>query len=517
MRNGEAISPWLGVSMEVLSANGISKNFGPLWANKNITFHVDEGEIVSLLGENGAGKTTLMNILYGLYQPTEGYIKIRGKERRIGSPREAIDLGISMVHQHFMLVDALTVTENIILGNEPRKGIFTDSSLALGKVSELSEKYGLGLDCNAEVGTLSVGEKQKVELLKALYNDCSVLILDEPTAVLTPLEVEAFFRILQRLRENGKGIILISHKLKETLTIADRIYIIRAGEIVAETTCQGASVESLAELMVGHALDSKIDRNETDDNETVLRFSEVSCREKGRNVIDGISLSVRRGRILGIAGVDGNGQTELSELALGVRKVSDGMIEYHGGEIRNTRVRRRILDGIGYVPEDRQKKGLVNAFTVEDNLILGYEDDARFSRHGIINWHSVDSYADSVISEYDIRCQNRDEKAGALSGGNQQKIVIGRVLEANPDVIIASQPTRGVDIGAVEYIHKKLIEMRNRGKAIMLVSADLDEIMKLSDEIAVIYDGRIVSCAANGKYTKTELGEFMTGAREGDE
>ncbi len=499
--------------MELLSANGISKKFGALWANKNITFHVNQGEIVSLLGENGAGKTTLMNILYGLYQPTEGYIMVKGQKCRIDSPRQAIDMGISMVHQHFMLVDSLSVTDNVILGNEPRKGAFLDSESAMKKVTTLSEKFALGLDCKKEVGKLSVGEKQKAELLKALYNECDVLILDEPTAVLTPLEVEAFFQILDRLRAAGKGIILISHKLKETLSIANRIYIMRQGEIVTETLCQGASIEGLAEMMVGRALDSRIERKETVNSHPVLRFCNISCRNDVKEVIHNVSLDVSSGSILGIAGVDGNGQTELAELAIGVRQPDSGTIEYNGHDISRVSVDERMLSGIGYVPEDRQQKGLVGSFPIENNLLLGYEGDPRFSKHGVIRWHDVDSYSEKVIREYDIRCQNKEEPAGALSGGNQQKIVIGRVLEANPNVIVASQPTRGVDIGAVEYIHKRLIDMRNAGKAIMLVSADLDEIIKLSDMIAVIYDGRIVSCAPAGKYSKTELGEFMTGAR----
>lgn len=503
--------------MQLLATHGISKRFGDFWANKHISLHLDSGEIVSLLGENGAGKTTLMNILYGLYRPTEGSVFIKGKAHGITSPKDAIDMGISMVHQHFMLVDSLTVVENIIIGKEPRKGWRIDIRAANERVDELSSLYGLNIRGEAEVGKLSMGEKQRVELLKALYNDCDILILDEPTAVLTPGEVDNFFAILKKLKDAGKGIILISHKLKETLAIADRIYIMRSGEIITETRAQGATVDSLAEQMVGRPLDSRIERHETNAGTSVFSLRHVDAYEGVRKVIDGISFDVKSGTILGIAGVDGNGQTELVELAVGMRKVSDGVVTYLGKDITRTDVRYRLGHGIGYIPEDRQSKGLVGAFTLKENLVLGYERDKRFSHRGVVDWKEVDGYAEDVIKGYDVRCQGKEEHASALSGGNQQKLIIGRVLESNPTMIVAAQPTRGVDIGAVEYIHRKLIDMRNKGKAILLVSADLDEIMELSDEIAVVYEGRIVSMAQNGAYTKTELGSFMTGARSGGE
>jgi simple sugar transport system ATP-binding protein len=503
--------------MQLLATHDISKRFGDFWANKHISLHIDSGEIVSLLGENGAGKTTLMNILYGLYRPTEGSVFIKGKAHGIVSPKDAIDMGISMVHQHFMLVDSLTVVENVIIGKEPRKGWRIDVRTANERVDELSSLYGLNIRGDVEVGKLSMGEKQRVELLKALYNDCDILILDEPTAVLTPGEVDNFFAILKKLKNAGKGIILISHKLKETLAIADRIYIMRSGEIITETRAQGATVDSLAEQMVGRPLDSRIGRHETSAGTSIFSLRHVDAYEGVRKVLDGISFDVKSGTILGIAGVDGNGQTELVELAVGMRTASDGVVTYLGKDITRTDVRYRLRHGIGYVPEDRQSKGLVGAFTLKENLVLGYERDKRFSHRGIVDWKEVDGYAEDVISDYDVRCQGKEEQASALSGGNQQKLIIGRVLESNPTMIVAAQPTRGVDIGAVEYIHRKLIDMRNKGKAILLVSADLDEIMELSDEIAVVYEGKIVSMAQNGAYTKTELGSFMTGARSGGE
>ncbi|MDY4612015.1 MAG: ABC transporter ATP-binding protein [Sphaerochaetaceae bacterium] len=499
--------------MQLLSTEGISKNFGTFWANRKISFHLDSGEIISILGENGAGKTTLMNMLYGLYQPSEGSISIKGSKVAIGCPRDAIDMGISMVHQHFMLVDALTVMENIILGNEPKSRCFIDTETARKKVDGLSQAYGLGVKSDSMIGKLSVGEKQRVELLKALYNDCDILILDEPTAVLTPNEVTNFFDILKRLRDAGKGIILISHKLRETLMIANRIYIMRAGEFIDETVPERSTVESLSELMVGRPLNSVVSREDVEYDKVVL---DVRCLDsysgKGK-VLDSINFKLKAGRILGLAGVDGNGQTELVELIVGMRGAERGNICLDGRDITCASVRKRLDMGIGYIPEDRQAKGLVGQFDLEKNLILGYQRDKRFSAHGIINWKKVHEYSKSVINAYDVRCRGVLENVGALSGGNQQKVVIGRVLEADPELIIAAQPTRGVDIGAVEYIHQKLIEMRNRGKGVLLISADLDEILKLSDDVAVMYEGKIVCLSENGRYTKTELGSFMTGGR----
>lgn len=497
--------------MQLLATISISKVFGGFWANRNIDIHLDEGEIISLLGENGAGKTTLMNILYGLYQPTKGNVAIKGTPCRISCPKEAIDRGISMVHQHFMLVDSLTAIENIMIGNEPRRGVFLDMELAKSKVEALSRQYGLGIDLRSKVGELSVGEKQRIELLKALYNDCDILILDEPTAVLTPEEVDTFFLTLRKLREAGKGIILISHKLRETMAIADRIYIMRSGTIVAETVPGKTSVEELSELMVGRHLDSSVCRDAVTPSVPLITMCHVGCIENGKTILDEIDLSLRSGSILGIAGIDGNGQTELVELAIGIRRSSHGYIEFLGQDITVSKVRDRIRDGIGYIPEDRNKSGLVGQFTVQENLILGYQSDSRFTKRHVINWKKVQDYARTVISKYDIRCKNEKEHASSLSGGNQQKMIIGRVFEADPQVIIASQPTRGVDIGAIEYIHRQLMEMRNAGKGVLLVSADLDEIMKLSDEIAVMYEGRIVSYAKNGVFSKSQLGSFMAG------
>jgi len=503
----------------LLETKGLGKCFGTFWANRNINFRLDKGEIISLLGENGAGKTTLMNMLYGLYKPNQGSILIDGKECDVKSPKVAIDSGISMVHQHFMLVDSLTVVENIIIGNEPEKGHRLDMDLAVKKVTSLSEKYGLEVNPKAEVGALSVGEKQRVELLKALYNDCRILILDEPTAVLTPSEVVAFFAVLRKLREAGTGIILISHKLKETLEIADRIYIMRNGEMTGEADPGTSTVDSLSALMVGRPLSSMVDKVDYLDSSVVLSFRNVSYVDEGTKLekISSVTLDVKNGQILGIAGVDGNGQTELIDLAIGLKKPTSGSVVYLDEDISLLGAGKRIRKGIGYISEDRQAKGLVTAFDLQENLILGYQRDSRFSEKGIIDWKKVKKSTEMVIEGYDVKCTGVSEHAALLSGGNQQKLIIGRVLESDPNVIIAAQPTRGVDIGAIEYIHKKLVDMRNRGKAILLISADLDEIMKLSDDIAVIYEGKIVSDAPNGTYTKTELGLFMTGGKTDEE
>ena len=499
-------------SMQLLATHSISKAFGSFWANKEITIHLQGGEIISLLGENGAGKTTLMNILYGLYQPTEGSLSIKEESCTISCPKDAIDKGISMVHQHFMLVDSLSVLENIIIGKEPRKKILIDISSARLKVNNLSKMYGLGINVDAKVGSLSVGEKQRVELLKALYNDCDILILDEPTAVLTPEEVDTFFRILKKLKEAGKGIILISHKLRETMAVADRIYIMRTGEIVAETIPEKTSLSELATFMVGRAVDSSITRIECTRTESILALEHIKLVQEKKCVINDLSLTIQSSQILGIAGVDGNGQTELVELIMGLQRVSSGKILFHDQDITGLPVKERFKLGIGCIPEDRNKSGLVGPFNLMENLILGYQMDERFSQHGIIHWKMVNRYTKKVINDYNVRCLNESENVSALSGGNQQKLIIGRVLESDPKVIIAAQPTRGVDIGAVDYIHKRLIEMRNAGKGILLVSADLDEVMKLSDSIAVLYEGKIVSFAKNGTYDKFQLGFFMAGA-----
>ncbi len=498
--------------MQLLAVENISKRFGSFYANKDISFTLNSGEIVSLLGENGAGKTTLMNILYGLYTATEGNIFVRGKEVSITRPKDAISLGISMVHQHFMLVDALTVTENIIIGNEPTKNGFLDFSYARRRVEELSRLYGLDVKGDAVVGKLSVGEKQRVELIKALFNDCDILILDEPTAVLTPHEVDNFFAILRKLRAAGKGIILISHKLHETMEIADRIYIMRSGEIIVETTPESETVEKLAEMMVGRPLAVMTNRILRTEAHEMFSLENVSCTEKKNEVLHPVSLKLREGEILGIAGVDGNGQSELIELVTGIRRASSGVIQYRGQDITDTGMADRIAAGIGYIPEDRHK-ALVGTFSLAENSILGYQNDPRFTTRKTISWKKVGKFANDILAKYDVRCRGAKEEARSLSGGNQQKLIIGRVFESLPHLIVAAQPTRGVDIGAVEYIHQCLVDMRNKGKAVLLVSADLDEIIKLSDEIAVMYDRRIVCDALNGTYTKAQLGSFMTGGR----
>jgi simple sugar transport system ATP-binding protein len=501
--------------MSVVEMRGICKSFGTVHANADVSIEIKKGEVLSLLGENGAGKTTLMNVLYGLVSPDSGKIFINDKEVQIKSPLDAAALGISMVHQHFMLINSLTVAENVVLGFEPRKGVAFDRAAAFAEVEKLSQQYGLKVDPYAEVSKLPVGMKQRVEILKALYRKSEILILDEPTAVLTPGEADDLFEALQQFKENGKAIVLITHKLKETMKSADRITILRQGRVVETLPRDGANVEQLAEKMVGRRITFSIDRKRMEGERPVLlSLKGATLRDGDVAKLDNISIDVRGGEIVGIAGVDGNGQTELIEALTGIAKLDEGEISIAGEPVKSPTPVKMIERGMGHIPEDRSVRGVIRDYSVSENLILGYQKTSRFSGKVQLKLKDIAQFAKETVKKFDIRCSGIEEPLSALSGGNQQKVVIGRVMSENPQIVIAAQPTRGVDIGAVEYIHECLIELRDSGKAILLISADLDEVLKLSDRIQVLYDGRIVSNDATENYNERRLGALMTGQED---
>lgn len=500
--------------MYAVEMHGITKRFATTTANDAVTLSVEAGEIHSLLGENGAGKTTLMKILYGMQQPDEGEIRIQGVKRAIRNPAEAIKLGIAMVHQHFMLVDSLTVTENVVLGYEPKKGAFFDMARATEEVAKLSDTYGLKVDPKQLVGDLPVGAKQRVEILKALYRQADILILDEPTAVLTPLEVVDLFRVLRELKAAGKTIIIITHKLNETMDLADRATILRAGKLIGTVDVAETSPAQLAEMMVGRKVSfDKAPPSEYHNRTKLLEVHNGTMRKNGVAVLDGLNLEVFGGEILGLAGVEGNGQTELIEALTGLHPLDEGEVILAGRNITKLSPSEIIERGIGHIPEDRNKLGLVGQFSIAENTVLGYHNRAAFQKYKVMRKGYIKSYAQRIRESFRIKSESIDTKVNALSGGNQQKVVIGRVLSQDPHVIIAAQPTRGVDIGAIEYIHEQLIRMRDQGKAVLLISAELDEIRKLSDKIAVIYEGQIVAYGEADAFDEFELGAYMTSGK----
>jgi simple sugar transport system ATP-binding protein len=491
----------------------ISKRFGGLKANDDITFRVEQGEIHSLLGENGAGKTTLMNILFGMYSADAGVIRLGGKEVRIESPMDAIGHGISMVHQHFMQVGTLSVAENVVLGSEPTKGFLFDRERAFREVEEISERYHLKVDAREKVENLSVGVRQRVEILKALYRNSSILILDEPTAVLTPQEVADLFLVLRELKADGKSIIIITHKLKETMHVADRITVLRKGKIITSLPIADVSEEKLAELMVGRRVLFEIEKKPLMEiRPVILSLQDATVRKNEIPVLNGLRLDVRAGEILGIAGVEGNGQTELIEVITGLRRLDGGTMLFKGKSMHKVTARHMIDLHVGHIPEDRGKRGFVRDFTVWENIILGYHNLRAYStRAGLLRTKAIKRMAEACVRDYDIRCDGIEQSAGSLSGGNQQKVVIVRVLLHKQELVVAAQPTRGVDIGAIEYIHEQLMKLRDEGKAVILISADLDEIVKLSDHIAVLYEGRIVTHKKTEEFTENTLGSYMLG------
>ncbi len=499
----------------VLELRGITKQFPGVLANDHVDFDLRRGEVHALLGENGAGKSTLMNILYGLYHADEGEILLNGKPVKFSSARDAIQAGIGMVHQHFMLIPVMTVAENIVLATEPTKsGIFLDHAAAAKRVRELSRTFGLALEPDTKIQNLTVGQEQRVEILKALYRGADILILDEPTAVLTPQESVELFEILRTLQREGTSIIFISHKLNEVLEIADRITVLRRGKKVDTVDREGATEEGLARMMVGREVLLRIEKPPAQPGDVLLELEDVHVRDdRGLEAVRGISLQVRAGEIVGIAGVDNNGQSELIDGITGLMKLAAGRVliggkDYTGGSARV------MLDeaGVGHIPEDRQRRGLVLEFTCAENVELEDYRHEPSSRFGWLFPHRFIARARALMKEFDVRGGGPNTRAGTLSGGNQQKLVVGREVSRDPRVLIAAQPTRGLDVGAIEYLHQRLVTERDEGRAILLMSLELDEVLSLSDRILVIYEGSIV-----GEFpptaTEEELGFAMTGGK----
>jgi simple sugar transport system ATP-binding protein len=500
----------------LLELRGITKRFPGVLANDDVSFDLRTGEVHALLGENGAGKSTLMNILYGLYTPDEGEILLHGKPIDLGSTKAAIEHGIGMVHQHFMLIPVMTVAENIVLAIEPRRaGLLMDYDAARKRVRELSERYGLAVDPDARIDRITVGQQQRVEILKALYRGAEILILDEPTAVLTPQEAKELFEIIRSLQSQGKSIIFISHKLNEVLEIADRITTLRRGVVVDTIPAAGATEESLARMMVGREVLLRVDKGAGKPAGPLLQVEGVTViDDRGLETVRDVSLEVHAGEILGLAGVDANGQSELIDAISGLRNVKSGRVVIDGRDLTN-RTAKHVLDaGLGHIPEDRHRRGLVLPFSLSENLALHAYRHAPNSRLGFLSLRTIGARARRLLKEFDVRGGTPSTPAGALSGGNQQKIVLAREIDGDPKVLIAAQPTRGLDVGAIEFVHRRLVEQRDAGRAVLLVSLELEEILSLSDRILVIYEGRIV-----GEFpptaTEEELGLAMTGGGQG--
>ncbi|MFJ5765096.1 ABC transporter ATP-binding protein [Lysinibacillus sp. NPDC093210] len=497
----------------VIEMLGIRKEFGDFVANNNITLQLKKGEIHALLGENGAGKSTLMNVLFGLYQPEGGEIRVRGKAVKITNPNVANDLGIGMVHQHFMLVENFTVTENIILGSEPTKMGVVNIKDAAKKVQALSEKYGLDVDPYAKIEDITVGMQQRVEILKTLYRGAEILIFDEPTASLTPQEITELIQIMRRLIAEGKSIILITHKLKEIMDVSDRVTIIRKGEGIGTVVTTETNPNHLAELMVGRQVEFKTEKIDANPTDEVLSIENLVVTDY-RNIdkVKGLNLNVRKGEIVGIAGIDGNGQSELIEAITGLRKVKGGTVKFNGKDVTNMKPRKITEEGVGHIPQDRHKHGLVLDFPIGHNIALQTYYQSPIAKGIVMDYKKVSEKAKQIIKEYDVRTGNGEmTPARALSGGNQQKAIIGREIDRDPDLLIAALPTRGLDVGAIEFIHSRLIEQRDKGKAVLLISFELDEVMNVSDRIAVIYDGQIVDELNPKETTEQELGLLMAG------
>ncbi|WP_066320703.1 ABC transporter ATP-binding protein [Bacillus sp. FJAT-29814] len=497
----------------VIEMLNIRKEFGNFVANDNITLQLKKGEIHALLGENGAGKSTLMNVLFGLYQPEGGEIKVKGKPVKISNPNIANDLGIGMVHQHFMLVDTFSVTENIILGREITTGGRIDLKKAEREVRDISERYGLAVDPQAKISDISVGMQQRVEILKTLYRGAEILIFDEPTAVLTPQEIKELIQIMRTLIKEGKSIILITHKLKEIMEVADRCTVIRKGKGIGTVNVSETNPNELASLMVGREVVFKTEKKESVPKQDVLVVKDLVVKDsRGVTVVNGLNLNVRAGEIVGIAGVDGNGQSEFIEAITGLRKAENGSVKLNDKELFNLPPRKVTEAGVGHIPQDRHKHGLVLNYPMAENMVLQTYYKQPFSKNGILNFKEIYKQAKKLIAEFDVRTPSESALARALSGGNQQKAIIGREVDRNPDLLIAAQPTRGLDVGAIEFIHKRLIEQRDNGKAVLLVSFELDEIMNVSDRIAVIYEGRIVAVVNPKETDEQELGLLMAGS-----
>ena len=500
----------------------ITKEFPGIKANDSVTLQIRKGEIHALLGENGAGKSTLMSVLFGLYQPDGGCIKVRGKEVKINNPLDANALGIGMVHQHFKLVHNFTVLQNIVLGKEDTHGGFLEMKKARKKVMELSEKYHLSVDPDAKIQDITVGMQQRVEILKMLYRDNDILIFDEPTAVLTPQEIDELMSIMKELVSEGKSIIFITHKLNEIKAVADRCSVLRRGRYIGTVDVASTDKEALSEMMVGHKVQLTVEKKEATPGDVVLDVKNLVVKDKkqghSKDVIKKVSIQVRKGEIVCIAGIDGNGQTELVEAVTGMIKADEGTITLNGKDVTKESIRYRNTHGMSHIPEDRHKHGLVLDYSLEDNLVLQDYFEPRFQNHGFIKHAEVEKYAKDLIEEYDIRSgQGVDTITRSMSGGNQQKAIIERELTKKHDLLVAVQPTRGLDVGAIEFIHKQIVKERDEGAAVLLVSLELEEVMNLSDRILVIYEGEIVGELNPKTTTIQELGLYMAGSKKGEQ
>lgn len=493
----------------------ITKEFPGIIANDDITLQLKKGEIHALLGENGAGKSTLMSVLFGLYQPEKGEIKKNGQVVNIKDPNDANDLGIGMVHQHFKLVHNFTVLQNIILGVETTRHGLLKMDEARKRVMDLSKKYGLKVDPDAIIEDISVGMQQRVEILKMLYRENEILIFDEPTAVLTPQEIEELMKIMKSLAKEGKSILFITHKLNEIKSVADRCTILRKGKYIDTVNVSEVTKEELSEMMVGRKVNLEIEKGISTGGEIVLEVKNLSVNSKGsKKLVDDVSFSVKKGEIVCIAGIDGNGQSELIYAITGLGQMSSGSITLNGSDITYDSIRKRNIKGMAHIPEDRHKDGLVLDYSLGENLMLKRYFAKEYQNKGFINFQNVDKYTNKLINQYDIRSgQGNKTSVRSMSGGNQQKAIIAREVDLDPEILIAVQPTRGLDVGAIEYIHKQLISERDRGKAILLVSLELDEVMNLSDRILVIYEGKIVANLNPKEITVQELGLYMAGSK----
>ncbi len=503
----------------VVEMRHIRKEFPGVVANDDITLELRQGEIHALLGENGAGKSTLMGILFGMYDADGGQIVIRGQEVKISNPNVANEMGIGMVHQHFKLVHNFTVTENIILGHEPRKGLVTDIRSASKRVREISEKYGLEVDPDAKIEDISVGMQQRVEILKMLYRDAEVLIFDEPTAVLTPQEVQGLMGILRNLKAEGKSIILITHKLKEIKAIADRCTVLRRGKHVGTVDVASTSEAEMARMMVGREIFFVVDKKPYNPGDTVLKVEHLSVMSARKVMgLKDFSVEVRAGEILAVAGVEGNGQTELVEAITGLKKPESGRIMLLGRDITREPIRGRIRAGMAHIPEDRHKHGLILDYTIEENMLLEVYDREPYSRRGLINRDAIHKHAQEIIDNFDVRAgKGIATLARSMSGGNQQKAIVGREIELNPELLVAVQPTRGLDVGAIEYIHRRLVEQRDQGKAVLLVSLELDEILNIADRVAIVCRGELIGIVDVANTDENEIGLMMTGVGRGQD
>ncbi len=501
----------------VLEVRGLTRRFPGVLANDHIDLTLHKGQVLGLLGENGAGKSTLMNIIYGLYSPDEGEILVNGSEVNIRNPNDAIALGIGMVHQHFQLVPVLTVTENIMLGNESTRGPFLDRQSARTRILEISGQYGLAVDPDALVEDLPVGVQQRVEIIKALYRHADILILDEPTSVLTPQETQGLFAIMRTLQARGVSIIFITHKLKEVLEICDHITVLRDGRVAGHAEPERSTQQSLASMMVGRDVILQVEKEAAQPGEPVLVIEQLNVLDdRGLPAVNGLALQVRAGEILGVAGVQGNGQTELVEAISGLRSVAGGRILLEGRDVTDDTPRQITAEGVAHVPEDRQKDGMVISFPVVDNLVLQNYWQRPFARGILADDDARDEYARRLVEEYDVRTPGIYTRLGSLSGGNQQKTIVAREFSRLSRLLIVAQPTRGLDVGSIEFIHRQIVRMRDEGTAVLLVSAELDEVLSLADRVAVIYNGRIIDTLPAEQAEREQVGLLMAGVRAGE-